>query len=45
MSEKGSVILVVDDERDHADGIIEAHNGTISVDSELGKGTSFTIKV
>lgn len=25
--------------------IIDAHNGTISVDSELGKGTSFTIKL
>ena len=25
--------------------IIEAHNGSISVDSELGKGTSFTIKL
>jgi len=25
--------------------IIEAHKGTISVDSELGKGTSFTIKL
>jgi two-component system phosphate regulon sensor histidine kinase PhoR len=25
--------------------IIEAHKGTISVDSELGKGTSFTIEL
>ena len=25
--------------------IIEAHNGTMSVDSELGKGTSFTIEL
>jgi signal transduction histidine kinase len=25
--------------------IIEAHKGSITVDSELGKGTSFTIKL
>ena len=25
--------------------IVDRHNGTISVDSELGKGTTFTIRV
>ncbi|GAH96791.1 unnamed protein product, partial [marine sediment metagenome] len=25
--------------------IIEAHNGTLAVESDLGKGTSFTIKL
>ena len=71
LSQKAGIILVVDDERDHADGIVEAleklyytsrprgsglglptakkiiaaHNGSIAVRSDLGKGTSFTIRL
>jgi len=40
VTEKGSGIGLAISRR-----IIEIHNGTISVDSEIGKGSTFSIKI